>query len=103
MMQIGLITAVCVLTSVIVFMLFYIRWLLKTLSTIDDTITELWTDISKFNDHLKVVHDTEMFYGDTTLQALIEHSQSLSENIESIKGYFLPEEIEEYESQKEEE
>lgn len=103
MMQIGLITTVCILASINVFMLFYIRWLLKTLSTLDNTITELWTDISKFNDHLSVVHDTEMFYGDTTLQALIEHSQSLSENIESIKGYFLPEETEEYESQKEEE
>ena len=49
------------------------------------------------------MHDTEMFYGDTTLQALIEHSQNLSDKIESIKGFFLPEENYKYESQEEEE
>ena len=102
-MEIGLTITVCVLTVILIFMSLYIRWLLTTLTDVDNQITELWTDISKFNDHLKIVHDTEMFYGDTTLQALIEHSQELSENIESIKGYFLPEETEEYESQKEEE
>ena len=102
-MEIILGITTCVLVAVIIFMFLYVRWLLKTLANIDDAVTQLWTDIAKFNDHLKVVHDTEMFYGDTTLQALIEHSKNLLENIESIKGFFLPEEIKEDESQEEKE
>jgi predicted PurR-regulated permease PerM len=101
-METSLIIALSITVCVFIFTLFYVRWLLKTLSNIDNTITELWSDISNFNEHLKEVHDTEMFYGDTTLQALIEHSQNLSEKIESIKGFFLPEENYKYESQEEE-
>jgi len=94
---------ICILMGIIIFMLFYIRWLLRTLSNIDNVITGLWKDISDFNDHLNVVHETEMFYGDSTLQKLIEHSQQISENIESIKDFFLPEEEGKYESQEEKE
>tara|TARA_Y100000592_G_C5482395_1_gene326492 strand:- start:28284 stop:28598 length:315 start_codon:yes stop_codon:yes gene_type:complete len=101
-MEIALFVTIFALVGIIIFMLFYIRWLLKTLSNIDSTISELWVGITKFNSHLKVVHDTEMFYGDSTLQALIEHSQELSENIESIKGIFLPEEDIEYEDESQE-
>jgi hypothetical protein len=103
MTEIGLTAAVVILTSIIIFMLFYIRWLLRTISNVDNTVSELWVQITEFNGHLKSVHNTEMFYGDSTLQALIEHSQELSENIESIKGFFLPEESEQYENESEKE
>ena len=63
-MEIALFVTIFVLVGVIIFMLFYIRWLLKTLSNIDNTISELWVGLTKFNNHLKVVHDKEMFYGD---------------------------------------
>tara|TARA_R100000388_G_C7220694_1_gene148779 strand:+ start:764 stop:1081 length:318 start_codon:yes stop_codon:yes gene_type:complete len=102
MTQTVLIIALLGMTGIFVFMLFYIRWLLRTISNIDNKITELWIDISKFNNHLQSVHNTEMFYGDATLQALIEHSQSLSENIETIKDFFLPEEGGEYENESQE-
>jgi len=102
-MNIAAIITITLLTSIIVFMLFYIRWLLRTLSSIDDNITKLWVDISSFNGHIKKVHDTEMFYGDSTLQALMDHSRQLSDNIELIKDFFLPEEDGEYESASEKE
>ena len=103
MTEIIYITSISILMTIIVFMIFYIRWLLKTIANIDNAITELWTSITSFNNHLNVIHETEMFYGDTTLQALIEHSKDLSENIEQIKDFFLPEDEGDYESKKEEE
>ena len=99
-----IVLAVCLSACVllIVFMFFYIKWMIKTISSLDETLVNLWKNLSDFNDHLNKVHNTEMFYGDSTLEALIKHSQELSENIESARGFFLPEEgIEDAEEKKE--
>ena len=89
MIEIILSIIILISIAIIVFMLFYIRWLLRTISDVDNVITHLWKNITDFNDHLNNIHSTEMFYGDSTLQALIEHSKQISESIESIKEFFL--------------
>jgi len=40
---------------------------------------------SSFEGHLNAIHESEMFYGDSTLQALIEHSGLVLDEIKKYK------------------
>jgi len=72
--------------SVIVNIIFimYSRWLIKILKTREDDVNELADDVAKYVGHIKGVHEMEMFYGDQTLQSLIEHGTQMIEKIESF-------------------
>ena len=41
--------------------------------------------ISSFLDHVKTVHEMEMFYGDQTLQSLIDHSTLILEELDAYE------------------
>ena len=64
-----------------VFLMFYVRWLFKTLDAINQDIEILVQKINDFSGHLMSVHEMEMFYGDQTLQALMTHASELSSDI----------------------
>jgi len=72
--------------SVIVNIIFimYSRWLIKILKTREDDVNELADDVAKYVGHIRGVHEMEMFYGDQTLQSLIEHGTQMIEKIESF-------------------
>ena len=72
--------------SVIVNIVFimYSRWLIKILKTREEDVNELADDVAKDVGHIKGVHEMEMFYGDQTLQSLIEHGTQMIEKIESF-------------------
>jgi uncharacterized membrane protein len=72
--------------SIIVNMIFvmYSRWLIKILKTKEDDMNELADDVAKYVGHVKGVHEMEMFYGDQTLQSLIEHGSQMIEKIENF-------------------
>ena len=42
-------------------------------------VVDTYEEIESFREHLEMVHDLEMFYGDDTLGSLIEHSKKLSD------------------------
>lgn len=64
--------------------LFYIRWLLMTISAINEDVDNLSVMIRDFSNHTKEVYELEMFYGDETLKSLMEHSNQLSESLNEI-------------------
>lgn len=70
--------------SVSILSFFYVRWLLKSLTAINQDVEQLTVLISDFSEHIKSVHDLEMFYGDVQLKSLLEHSKLVVEAIESI-------------------
>ena len=76
--------------SVIVNIVFimYSRWLIKILKTREDDVNELADDVAKYVGHIKGVHEMEMFYGDQTLQSLIEHGTQMIEKVESFDFLF---------------
>jgi len=39
--------------------------------------------LSNFKEHVEVIHESEMFYGDQTLQAMISHSKEVLDEIEA--------------------
>ena len=76
--------------SVIINIIFvmYSRWLIKILKTREDDVNELADDVAKYVGHVKGVHEMEMFYGDQTLQSLIEHGTQMIERVEAFDFLF---------------
>lgn len=63
----------------------YVRWLLRTMSELTENLEVLWVNLSGFETHVSVIHESEMYYGDKSLQELISHSKSLMDEITNIK------------------
>ena len=64
-----------------IFLLWYVWKALKKLLFVSDNISYLHEAMTGFSEHLVSIHELEMFYGDETLKALIEHSKGLKEII----------------------
>ena len=60
---------------------FYIRWLLKSIVSINEDIISIDNLIKVFQTHLKAIYEMEMFYGDETLQSLLNHTTELSNRL----------------------
>ncbi len=73
-------------------LLFYIRWLLQSIKTMNEQVDSIWNNVGTFCTHLKGVYELETFYGDETLGALLKHSSLLLEEIESFDGIIIQEE-----------
>lgn len=75
-------------------LLFYARWLIKILQVKEEESTTLGELIAEYVSHVSNIHEMEMFYGDQTLKALIDHGKELITNIEEF-DYILLEKGEE--------
>ena len=62
--------------------LWYVRELLKRMWTLTGSKKDLWGTIDNYSDHLKAVYEMEMFYGDETIQGLIQHTRYLKDYFE---------------------
>ena len=65
-------------------LVFYVRWLLKTVSVINQDIESITILLNNFLEHLTSVHELEMFYGDETLNSLMLHAKELTERLQDI-------------------
>lgn len=66
------------------FLFFYIRWLFSSLERINEDMGLLSDKIKIFVSHLMSIHEMEMFYGDKTIQGLLTHANSLSEDLDGL-------------------
>ena len=64
---------------------FYVWWLVKNLTFVSNNLNDMDVVFRSFEDHLQSVHEMEMFYGDQTLQGLMEHAISLNEQLETFE------------------
>ena len=69
---------------VIFAMMFYIRWLLTAVASINQDVENVNSLIKVFHKHIQVLHEMEMFYGDETLQSLLQHASELSVKLEGL-------------------
>ena len=60
----------------------YIRKLINNYSNINNDIDGIIDTLEGLEDHLKTVHDLEMYYGDETIQGLMDHVREVKEEIE---------------------
>jgi hypothetical protein len=62
---------------------------------VSEELGDLHQMVNAFADHAKSVYELESFYGDTTLQHLLQHAISFSEQLETFEYiYSLTEEEE---------
>jgi len=67
---------------------YYIRVVLGKLLYVGENLGDLTEMIASYRNHLKAVYEMEMFYGDETLQHLIEHTRSLHEMLEDFEDVY---------------
>jgi spore cortex formation protein SpoVR/YcgB (stage V sporulation) len=74
-------------------MFWYLRQLTQRLTFIYNNIGDVSEIISNYRAHLKSVYSMEMFYGDETLQHLMDHTRSISTLLEDFEDqeFFLEE------------
>tara|TARA_B100001094_G_C17812919_1_gene614712 strand:+ start:268 stop:585 length:318 start_codon:yes stop_codon:yes gene_type:complete len=77
-MEITLIISV----AVNILFLLYCRFLIKNLNGLVQTSRDMSTLFTGFKEHVEMLHETEMFYGDSSLQSLIDHSKFVLETID---------------------
>lgn len=63
----------------------YTRSILSRLLFVSEELGDLQDMINSFSNHIANVYNLEMFYGDQTLGALMEHAVSLNEQLETFE------------------
>ena len=74
-----------------VIFVFYSRWLIGILKAREEDVNVLADNIAEYVNHVKSVHEMEVFYGDQTLRSLIEHGTDVVNRIEQF-DFLLKEE-----------
>ena len=70
------------------FLVRYIRQILKQLMFVSDNLKGLNNEVISFTSHLRSLYKMEMFYGDETLKGLVRHAMLLVEEVEKF-GYVM--------------
>ena len=88
----------CILSLSLIFnvlLLAYARASIARLLSVSEELGDLQQMVNSFANHLQAVYELESFYGDTTLQNLLEHAISFNEQLETFEYiYELTEETE---------
>lgn len=71
-----------------IFLFVYLRMTLVRLLSISSELSDLSKMSTAFMKHVTAVHDLEMFYGDETLQGLMEHAKAYTEILKTF-DYFI--------------
>jgi hypothetical protein len=69
-------------------LIWYSRRLAQQFLRFTENVGVLEATLRAFSEHLKNVHELEMFYGDDTLGALIDHSKAIVEEIKTFYDSF---------------
>ena len=77
-----------ILTLAVLFNIFYIRYLLQKLVFFAENIDNLREEVEEYGIHLKSLYEMEMFYGDETIRAMIEHTKHILDRIEDFEEFY---------------
>ena len=78
-----------------ILLIWYARRLTRQFLFFSENIEGVEEALAGFDNHLRGVHELEMFYGDDTLGALIEHSRAIVQTVEEFNDSFSLEQKEE--------
>lgn len=79
-----LLTVFVLCFSLNIFLLWYCRKLINFIKLTTNDMTELYQSIDSYKKHLSKVYGLETFYGDTTLQSLLDHTKKLDGDVEEF-------------------
>ncbi len=95
------VSVVSIVFNIAVFV--YARMCVTQLLSVSEEMGDLKSLINNFSNHVSEVYQLEMFYGDQTLQNLVDHARALDEQLDTFEYiYSLTEEEAEYVEQTEE-
>ena len=81
----------------------YARAAITRLLFVSEELGDFQDMVNAFSKHVKSVYELEMFYGDATLEHLLNHAVSFNEQLETFEHIYSLTEKEEEETNKEEE
>ena len=84
------------------FAVWYIRELLIRYKFYSETTGQLFINLQEYTDHLERVNQMEVYFGDPTIQGLLEHSRDVTVTVAEYLDIFSLEE-EDLDAQEEEE
>ena len=64
---------------------YYVRTAIVRLLSISEEMYDFKEMVDSFSTHVENVYELEMFYGDDTLGALMEHARSFNEQLETFE------------------
>ena len=82
------ITLLVLSVGINMFLVFYLRWILKKMAFLSENVGDLLSSISSFSKHVEAIHELETYYGDTTLKNLIQHSKQIVKDVEIYKDIY---------------
>jgi hypothetical protein len=91
-------TAFSLLLTAAVFM--YARSAISRLLYVADELADLKMMVDSFSSHVSGLYEMEMYYGDQTLQRLVDHAQSFNEQLETFDFIYTLTEADEIEEEK---
>ena len=66
-------------------LVYYVRTAIVRLLSISEEMYDFKEMVDSFATHIENVYELEMFYGDDTLGALMEHARSFNEQLETFE------------------
>ena len=72
-------------------LIWFVRNLINELSDINEDMEELLDTTASLQNHIEKIYELEMFYGDQTLEELIQHTKSVVSEIEFFKEKYSSE------------
>ena len=87
----AVITTFSIMLNAAVFV--YARSAISSLLYVSEELGDLKMMVDSFSNHVSGLYEMEMYYGDQTLQGLVDHAQSFNEQLETFEFiYSLTEE-----------
>ena len=87
----GIVATVSILFNIC--LVLYARGAIIRLLSISEELGDFHAMVSAFTNHLKTVYELEMFYGDQTLEGLLQHARSFNDQLDTFEYiYSLTEE-----------
>jgi len=71
-----------------ILLMWYIRKMLQELFPTSDNVEDLLISTNSFVSHLESIYELEMFYGDSTLEGLIQHSKEVVKDIKDFESIY---------------
>jgi hypothetical protein len=90
-----------VLLALCIFMIWYSRKLLASLLYLSENIGDLLAIMGNFSLHLQSINEMEMYYGDPTLENLLNHCSDIVTEIEVFQEIIQLSEVDSNETQTE--
>ena len=74
----------CFVLLTCAFILFYIRFLLLNMNGMSEDIVKLGESLEDFNNHLTKLYNSEIFYGDETLEKFLKHANDINQELKDF-------------------